>query len=184
MTSLAAAGLPVGAIAQLQSSIASLAGGIPNLISLPAIGFNTSERGSITEQIGSLLGDPGIPKPNLVGEITEETKKSLEDQITKTKEELQKLKTEFDEAIKQNNTDKQAYYTARDSSPNGDNDPAVKAAADKWAASAKKMNEVGQKYLAALDASRAARQAKLSNEISAINNASSPEAFLALTKKG
>lgn len=184
LTSLASAGLPVGAIAQLQSSIASLAGGIPNLIGLPAIGFNTTDRGSITAQIGAVLGDPGIPKPNLVGEITEDTKKSLEDAVTKTREEVKKLSAEFNAAIQENNTAKAAYYKARDASPTGDMDPKVMALSDKWNEAAKKMTEVGKKYLAALDASSAASNAQLDSKLSAINNASSPEAFLALVKKG
>ena len=73
LTALASAGLPVGAIAQLQSSIASLASGGPAAINLPTVGFNTNDRTSITAQTTSLLGDPGIPSPNLTGEVSAST---------------------------------------------------------------------------------------------------------------
>ena len=77
LTALASAGLSVGAIAQLQSSIASLASGGPSTIKLPTLGVNTTDRTSITSQISNVIGDLGIPKPNFVGGISQ----SVQDQV-------------------------------------------------------------------------------------------------------
>lgn len=79
LTALASAGLPVGAVAQLQSSIAALAGGTPGAIALPSVGFNTTDRTAITSQINTTLGDPGIPTPNLVGSIPETARASIDE---------------------------------------------------------------------------------------------------------
>jgi hypothetical protein len=89
LTALASAGLPVGAIAQLQSSIASLAGGTPGAIALPSVAFNTTDRASITAQITSTLGDPGIPTPNLVGSIPDSAKSAVDDAKQKAEQEYQ-----------------------------------------------------------------------------------------------
>jgi uncharacterized phage infection (PIP) family protein YhgE len=130
LTSLASAGLPVGAIAELQSSIASLAGGLPGAIGLPAIGFNTTDRGAVTAQIGVNLGDPGIPAPNLVGEISEEAKSAIDDKIT----ELKKKKTEINAKRKDLKAKRDAalkeFRKAEDSLPKGD--PAIMTAYDKY----------------------------------------------------
>jgi hypothetical protein len=130
LTALASAGLPVGAIAELQSAISSLAGGTPGAIGLPAIGFNTTDRGAVTAQIGAVLGDPGIPAPNLVGEIPQETKSALDDKIAELKKKKAEinvkrkdLKAKRDAALKE-------YRKAEKSLPKGD--PAIMAAYKKY----------------------------------------------------
>lgn len=65
LTALASTGLPAGAASELQSAISSI--GEDGEVSLPKIGVNTNDRSLINEQIDSILGDPGIPKPNFSG---------------------------------------------------------------------------------------------------------------------
>jgi len=97
LTALASVGLPVGAIAQLQSSIAALAGGTPGAIALPSVGFNTTDRTAITNQINATLGDPGIPTPNLVGSIPDTTRAELEDRIQTARAEARAARAAFTE---------------------------------------------------------------------------------------
>jgi hypothetical protein len=97
LTALASAGLPVGAVAQLQSSIAALAGGTPGTIALPSVGFNTTDRTAITDQINATLGDPGIPTPNLVGSIPDTTRAELEDRIQAARAEARAARAAFTE---------------------------------------------------------------------------------------
>jgi hypothetical protein len=77
LTAFASAGLPVGAVAQLQSAISSLSSGSPAAISLPTVAFNTNNRAEITAQTDSVIGDPGIPSPNLTGAIPTEAADNL-----------------------------------------------------------------------------------------------------------
>lgn len=144
LTSLAAAGLPVGAIAELQSSIASLAGGIPNLIGLPAVGFNTTDRGSITAQIGAVLGDPGIPSPNLVGEIPQETKSAIDDKITELKKKKDELRPKLKELKAKRDSALKEFRKAEDSLPKGD--PAIMSAYNKYSEAFDEWEKVDLEY--------------------------------------
>ena len=99
LSALASAGLPVGAVAELQSAIAALAGGTPGAIALPSVGFNTTDRISITKQIGDTLGDPGIPPPNLVGSIPDTAKTTIDDAAQKAQVELKEAKAAYDAKI-------------------------------------------------------------------------------------
>ena len=144
MTALASAGLPVGAIAELQSAISSLAGGVPGAIGLPAIGFNTTDRGAVTAQIGAVLGDPGIPAPNLVGEIPQETKSALDDKIAELKKKKAEinvkrkdLKAKRDAALKE-------FRKAEKSLPKGD--PAIMAAYKVYSAAFDEWEKVDLEY--------------------------------------
>jgi hypothetical protein len=119
LTSLASAGLPAGAAAELQSAIAGLSSGTGGAIKLPTIGFNTTDRASITAQINSVLGDPKIPIPNLVGEIAESVKDEVQEIIKSGKDlfatidELDGLNDAIDKA-------KEAFYAAESELPEGD----------------------------------------------------------------
>ena len=144
LTALASAGLPVGAIAELQSAISSLAGGVPGAIGLPAIGFNTTDRGAVTAQIGAVLGDPGIPAPNLVGEIPQETKSALDDKIAELKKKKAEinvkrkdLKAKRDAALKE-------FRKAEKSLPKGD--PAIMAAYKVYSAAFDEWEKVDLEY--------------------------------------
>lgn len=67
LQSLASAGLPAGASAQLNSAISSLSSGGAIAIQLPTVAFNTVDRGELTAQITSALGSAKIPLPNFSG---------------------------------------------------------------------------------------------------------------------
>ena len=86
LSSLATAGLPAGVAAELTSKISSLSSSSGGLLSLPIVSFNTNSRDSITSQITSTLGNPKIPVPNLLGEVSQGA-------ITKLDELKQKAKT-------------------------------------------------------------------------------------------
>ena len=130
LTSLASAGLPVGAIAELQSAISSLAGGVPGAIGLPAIGFNTTDRGAVTAQIGTNLGDPGIPAPNLVGEIPQETKSAIDDKIAELKKKKAELSAKRKDLKAKRDAALSEYKKAKDSLPQGD--PGIMTAYKKY----------------------------------------------------
>lgn len=67
LQSLASAGLPAGASAQLNSAISSLSSGGAVSIQLPTVAFNTVDRGEVTLQLTSALGSAKIPLPNFSG---------------------------------------------------------------------------------------------------------------------
>lgn len=125
LTSLASAGLSVGAIAQLQSSIASLSSGGPAAINLPTVSFNTNDRASITAQTDSLIGDPGIPSPNLTGAVPAEAADTLQDRSNVVMEGA-KLGTAFINATSARDKALKAYDKAVKKLPAGD--PAIAAA--------------------------------------------------------
>ena len=129
LTNLATAGLPAGAAAQLTSAISALSSGGAVSIKLPTVGLNTVDRSGITSQITSVFGDPKIPKPNLVGEVSEGAKSAAEQQAEKIREEVkyaQELQV-FNEKIRDARL---AFYTAKRDLPQGD--PGIIAARDKW----------------------------------------------------
>ena len=135
LTTLASAGLSVGAIAQLQSAIASLSSGGPAAINLPTVGFNTNDRASITAQTTTLLGDPGIPPPNLTGAVpteavsTYESHKAANDALSN---EFKKITDEFITLTNASLAAHSAFTEANNTYPAGD--PAIAAAYDKWKA--------------------------------------------------
>jgi hypothetical protein len=129
LTALASAGLPVGALAQLQSSIASLASGGPAAINLPTVSFNTNNRASITAQTTNILGDPGIPPPNFTGEVsastvsTYEAHKAANDALYK---QYSNLVDAFGAKVNAEADAVNAYTTAKNNLPAGD--PAIESA--------------------------------------------------------
>lgn len=129
LKALSSAGLPPGAAAQLNSAIAALGSGGAVPIKLPTVGLNTTDRGGITSQINSLLGDPGIPRPNLLGETSEQAKSALEKEVEESRNnakiarELMGWHDKIDDARK-------AYNKAVQSYPAGS--PEIAAAKKVW----------------------------------------------------
>ncbi len=74
---LLSAGLPAGAASELQSAMSSLASPGSG-IKIPSVGFNTTDRSTITQAVTSQLGDPGIPTPTF-GEIDEAAEGTIDD---------------------------------------------------------------------------------------------------------
>ena len=130
LTSLATAGLPVGAIAQLQSSIASLAGGNPSSVSLPSIGFNTLSRDQISGQVDKILGDKGIPSPNLTGSIPESAKQALDSKVEGFNKQFKQLSKQAQDFRVQDQKLMAEFLSKRDQY--GANDPNTKAAQAAW----------------------------------------------------
>lgn len=125
LTAFASAGLPVGAVAQLQSAISALSSGSPATISLPTVAFNTNNREEVAAQTDSVIGDPGIPSPNLTGAIPQEAKDTLEEQ-RKILLEGSKLALAWDKKRSAENKALKAYDKAVKNLPAGD--PAIAAA--------------------------------------------------------
>ena len=63
------AALSPGAAAALKSALSSLTAGGGSTIKLPVVAFNTYDRSTITGLVDKVLGDPIVPRPNLLGEI-------------------------------------------------------------------------------------------------------------------
>ena len=131
LTNLATSGLAAGAAAQLTSAISALSSGGSVSIKLPTVGFNTTDRSGLTAQIASVFGDPKIPKPNLVGEVSEGAKSAAQQQIDKAKEEI-KYAQELNAFLDRIRAAREEFYTAKRDLPQGD--PGIAAARDKWLA--------------------------------------------------
>jgi hypothetical protein len=125
LTALVSKGLPAGAAAELASSVSALSAGGAAAIKLPAVGFNTTDRGSITSQIKNVLGNPKIPVPNLLGEITQDVKDQAQKllDVGKKYQQLQDKLAEFDKKIFEKS---KAYNEAELNLPAGD--PAIEKA--------------------------------------------------------
>jgi hypothetical protein len=123
LASLASAGLPAGAAAQLNAAISSMSSGGAVQIKLPTVAINTNDRSELTSQVTSLLGDAKIPAPNFTGEISETAKTALEKITEAKKAKLDKI-AELDEKLAQQkklaNDAIAAQQTAKNSLPAGD----------------------------------------------------------------
>jgi hypothetical protein len=96
LAALASNNLSVGGVAQLQSAISALAKGGIAAIKMPTVGFNTNSRATITAQTTKILGDPGIPAPNLTGGVSESTANDYQarlDQASALRKQLDQLET-------------------------------------------------------------------------------------------
>lgn len=139
LQSLASAGLPAGAAAQLNSAISSLSSGGAVPIKLPVISVNTVDRTSITAQLGAVFGSSKIPVPNYSGNpaTTGETAgtsalekvrqkqqkiKEIDDKFNTLLDEAKAVKSEYRAAVEE-------YNEAKTSLPAGD--PGIQAAEDK-----------------------------------------------------
>ena len=100
LASLASAGLPAGAAAQLNAAISSMSSGGAVQIKLPTVAINTTDRSELTSQVTSLLGNAKIPAPNFTGEISATAKTALE-KITEAKKAKTAKIAELDEKLAQ-----------------------------------------------------------------------------------
>lgn len=122
-------GLGATQIAQIGASIASLASGGPQGIKLPTVGFNTTNRESITAQTSNLLGDNRIPKPNLTGSVSDTSISSLERNVAEAKA-LSERANRLNDLNKAVAAARQEYQNLKATLPPGD--PAIEAAKQKW----------------------------------------------------
>lgn len=119
LASLVSAGLPAGAAAQLNSAISSLSAGGSVPIKMPTVALNTTNRSDITAQIGSVFGDPGIPQPNLGGEVPAFAEAAVEEEVSLSKQVVDAV-NEFNRVQKLAEYARDAYYKAKKELPAGD----------------------------------------------------------------
>jgi hypothetical protein len=132
LTALASSGLPAGAAASLQASLSSLSSSSPFPIKLPTIGANTIDRGELTAQLGSVLGDKRIPIPNFGGTGPSSLVKAQADKLNELFTQQQALIVEQEEQSKKIAKARAAYIEARDNLPQGD--PALDSAKEAYIA--------------------------------------------------
>lgn len=129
LTSLASAGLPAGAAAQLDAAISAVGStGLPP-VKLPTVAVNTMDRSELTAAVSSVLGDPSIPKPNLLGGVSEAAKSEVEKVKKAAAEETDAFNkyTSLQAKIALAESD---YLQLESNLPQGD--PQVDAAYKKW----------------------------------------------------
>lgn len=122
----------------LLASLSSLGAGGPSPVKIPEIGFNTFARGELSAQVTTLLNDPGIPQPNLIGDISPETEETLNQTVTETYKKIEDIQAKIDELDPQLTVARNEYFQASNSLPAGD--PGIDAAKSKYDALIKQMN--------------------------------------------
>lgn len=108
-----------GASAQLQSAITALASGGTLPIKLPTIGFNTTDRGDIQDQIEDVLGDDRIPIPDFTGEVGDDAVAAVEE-LESLIDEQQEVLAEYENILVEIENAKKAYYEAEQTLLQGD----------------------------------------------------------------
>ena len=129
LASLASAGLPAGAAAQLNAAISSMSSGGAVQIKLPTVAINTNDRSELTSQVTSLLGDAKIPAPNFEGNPATlgKTESTMAlDKVNETR--LKELGEQSTQQIRAVGLANAAYSKAVQELPAGD--PSIEAAAD------------------------------------------------------
>jgi len=129
LASLASAGLPAGAAAQLNAAISSMSSGGAVPIKLPTVATNTNDRSELTAQVTSLLGDAKIPAPNFEGNPATlgKTESTMAlDKVNETR--LKELDEQSTQQIRTVGIANAAYAKAVQELPAGD--PSIEAAAD------------------------------------------------------
>ena len=113
-------GLPPGIQAQLQSALSSLTSGGGSTIKLPTVAFNTFNRSGITGQINSVLGNPIIPRPAVLGEIFPTGSVSDIERFAKKRSALGVLLTLLNTKKQKTSVARQAFNAATAQYPKGD----------------------------------------------------------------
>lgn len=144
LASLASAGLPVGAAAQLNSAISSMSSGGAVPIKLPTVAINTNDRSELTAQVTSILGNSKIPAPNYGG--LSSSVKAESDRLNDLVKQQQVLVVEKDEQLKKVRQARDAFIQARDNLPPGD--PAIDTAKQTYIAEVKAFGDITDKISA------------------------------------
>jgi hypothetical protein len=173
LTSSIASKLPIGQASQLLSSVSALGAGGASPIKLPDLGFNTMNRSSITAQVRDLLGNPKIPEPNLIGDISDETITALQSRANSIQQERQRISVEVDAAIDEANQARDEYNRLVNELPEGD--PRITEARNKFIEARNNASVILQRLATLNTESRAAGRAVLSSQLSSINNATAEE---------
>ena len=129
LASLASAGLPTGAAAQLNAAISSMSSGGAVQIKLPTVAVNTNERDNA--QTRSLLGDAKIPAPNFAG-VSEDAYKAGLSKIDAKKEKYKEIDAKLEALNEESKTVRAQYNASAETYENANNnlpagDPSVRA---------------------------------------------------------
>lgn len=144
ITSAVTSALGSGDASALMTSLSALSAGGPSPIKVAEIGVNTFSRAGITSQINNNLGDPGIPSPNLVGEIKPEAIDAIDAKTAELKKIRDELKAKKDEYKTKRNAAKKAYHEARDGLPEGD--PSIASLKEAYETAVAEFNYYDFKY--------------------------------------
>jgi hypothetical protein len=125
--------------------LSALGAGGASPIKLPSIGINTINRQSLTAQIKSVIGDPGIPEPNLLGEISESTIASFEQELLTALEDIQKIEDELNAALQVENTAYARLTAIERDAPFGD--PAIAEARRIYIEATNRSSELMDQYI-------------------------------------
>jgi hypothetical protein len=130
LAGLAMGGLSLGESGPLSAAMSAIGFGGAGAIKMPSIGLNTNNIAEVNAQIGSLLADSRIPKPNF-GDVDESAAALLDamlaqnDQIDSAFEEIDSLTVEVESA-------REEYFTLENNLPPGS--PEVESAREAWIA--------------------------------------------------
>jgi hypothetical protein len=120
LASLASAGLPAGAAAQLNAAISSMSSGGAVQIKLPTVAINTNDRSELTSQVTSLLGNAKIPAPNFTGNPATTGESAAESDLETFNKKRRAQQKRFNEQFEITKTAKLALNDAEDTLPAGD----------------------------------------------------------------
>jgi len=120
LASLASAGLPAGASAQLNAAISSMSSGGAVQIKLPTIAINTNDRSELTSQVTSLLGDAKIPAPNFTGNPATTGESAAESDLQTFNKKRKDQQKRYNEQFEITKTAKLAWIEAAETLPTGD----------------------------------------------------------------
>ena len=168
LTSLIASALPMGKAAGLLSGLSALGAGGPAKIKLPTISFNTFDREGLDSQTKSLLSNPKIPLPNLVGSIPDTAEPVDDDPYEKAKIELEEAGEALNAKLAEINAAGNEFTRLANTLPKGD--PRIEAAWKKYDIldSSPEYGAVLRRYNKAFEDKRAARPAGIARGIDRI----------------
>jgi methyl-accepting chemotaxis protein len=141
--------LPIGQATQLLSAVSALGAGGASPIKLPNLGFNTSNRTGITAQIDSVIGDPGIPKPNLLGDISDQTISSLEQELTAALTEIRSIESELSAALQEESLAYSSLLAVERDLPFGDS--SITEARTIYLELTRKTGEIQERYVSIIE---------------------------------
>ena len=131
LSSLASAGLPAGAAAQLNAAISSMSSGGAVQIKLPTVAINTTDRSELTSQVTNILGNSKIPAPNFAG-VSEDAYKAGLSKIDAKKEKYKEIDAKLEALNEESKTVRAQYNASAETYENANNnlpagDPSVRA---------------------------------------------------------
>ena len=119
LTGLASSGLSAGDAAQLEASVSALGTGGPSPVKMPTVAMNTVDRSDLVAGINDQLGDPSIPPPNFLDDVSPVAideyaqVQQQEADATQTVDKIDAYNVQVDAAY-------QEYYLALQNYPQGD----------------------------------------------------------------